>query len=634
MIPQFRVVPNRRCLAGLALGGALALASVARGQIAFENAAPALGIDHVWGGVAIRGDFGGGCALEDYDRDGDADLFLGTRAGTPLAAYRNDGDRFTEVTGDLGLTESDAGKHALFADFDGDGWRDLVLTRWNGPEEEADRSRWKQIQIYRACGDGTFENRTAGAGLEREPTGTYPGKPHGCAVGDVDKDGDLDLYVSYWKEGAVGPEAANALFRNEGDFRFVDVAADLGVASPRKDYEAVLVDLSGDAWPDIVVASDKGGGMTYYESDGAGGFADRTQESGLDGFTDAGTFVDGMGLAVGDFDNDGHLDVYCTNIPDGNVLYRNLGDGRFRERAVASGVSSELWGWGAGFLDADNDGWLDLFVANSSVPDDNRLYHNQRNRTFRDVAPAAGVSGSGWAYSSATSDVDRDGHLDLVVTHGLDTPTVLYRNQGGPGRWLRLRLEGTTSNRDAIGARVVLEAEGAIQVRELRGGTSYLGQDSPTLHFGVGGLESVDRLEIHWPGGAGQPGETEVFTDVATGRELLAVEGRGELIDVDAEPAPPQRLSLLPPRPNPFNPGVTLELLVPASLAGREVTVHVHDSRGRRVASLYRGAAEAGSMLFTWEGRDDAGRPAASGSYRALLRAGDETMAVGITLVR
>lgn len=510
----------------LLLGGVMASSA----QIQLRDDAADLGVSFVWNDFWASGDFGAGIAIEDFDGDGDLDLFFGTKNGAPLRVYRNDGGTFTDISAVLDIATGFDVKQVLFADLDDDGHRDLVLSLW---ETEGPFVLGGRLMILRNEGGDRFVD------VSSSPVDSSMfWLPTGVTAGDFDRDGDLDLYVSVWKSGPPEASSANRLLRNEGGFRFTDVAAQLGVADIKKSFQPVFSDLNGDGWPDLLIAEDKFGGLTYYENDRAGGFVDRTVNSGLTGYfgppgTDQREFyVDGMGIAVGDHDNDGDLDVYVTSIATGNVFYENLGNGTFRNVAVANGTVSERNGWGTGFLDLDHDGWLDLFVVNFGFgAGENKLDRVYRNNgasgspvTFTDVGPAAGIVIGDDGFAMAAGDLDRDGRIDVVV-NAAAAPVRIYRNlTPRVGRWIVLSLVGTTSNRDGVGAKVHVSAGGRTWLREQRAGTSYLGFDSHELEFGLGDVALVDEIRVQWPSG-----HVDVWTDQPVNTRLRLVEG-GELI--------------------------------------------------------------------------------------------------------
>ena len=461
-----------------------------------------------------------GAAFLDFNGNGLPDIFF-TNASGPNAMYRNNGNgTFTDVAAEAGLADPDGiAVGVACADYDNDGHCDLLVTTMTG------------LKLFHNNGDGTFTNETEKARLL-----VKGGHPASAAWADFDNDGNLDLYVSYWIDQMppdyYTPDAQgrfykavareHRLFRNNGNGVFSDATEFLG---PDRKHGAGLVvgflDYNDDGRPDIYVVNDFGQYVRpniLFRNEGPGesgwNFTDVSFPAGVDaGFH-------GMGLAVGDYDGDGRLDMYVTNWGD-NVLYRNLGDGTFDEttnrawvgRGVVRGEKSV--GWGAGFLDFDNDGLLDLyFVAGTIYPEKNSdgryppdqpnaLFHNPGDRSFRDVSRITGTDHTGCARGFAMADIDGDGFLDLLVTN-IDQRPALLRNSGNGNRWLQVKLVGTRSNRDGIGSRLTLTAGGKRQIREIFSGTSFLSQHSLSANFGLGQLDRVDELEIRWPSGVVQ----------------------------------------------------------------------------------------------------------------------------------
>lgn len=517
---------------------------------------------------------GTGVAVADYDRDGDLDLYFTTAQTTTdwlagrkpraNALYRNDGDgAFTDVAREAGVARADWNAGAYFADYDNDGDADLFLTAW-GPNA-----------LYRNDGDGTFTDVTRQAGVAGPPDAWSAS----AAFGDLDRDGDLDLYVANYVQydlrdpelgglktlwhgipvyrgpvGLVGQ--SDVLYRNNGDGTFTDVTREAGIADlhpPHYGLGVVMSDLDDDADLDIYVANDSQPNFLW-RNDGGLRFTEIAALAGVATNEDAKEQA-GMGVDAGDFDGDLRQDLFVTNFShDWNTLYRNRGDMVFSDDTFPAGLrdSYRYLAWGTKFFDYDNDGWLDLFVANGHIYTDvdrhpqlgtsyrqeNFLYRNLGGRGFENRTPSAGP-GLRLVDSSrgvAVADVDRDGDLDLVVTHIDSTPNLLINEGGNRRAWIALKLEGTRSNRDAVGARVVLEAGGRKQLREVNPYGSYLSQGDPALHFGLGDAEVVDRVTIRWPSGL-----TEVLERLPARSFLTVVEGRGAAVTTAPRPAGAQR---------------------------------------------------------------------------------------------
>lgn len=498
---------------------------------------------------------GNGAAWLDYDGDGWLDLLVVNgskieqieRGGDPMAAlYRNQRNgRFADVTKASGLTRAGWGMGACAADFDNDGHPDVYLTGYGANV------------LYRNNGDGTFRDVTARAGVEDERWST------GCAWGDYDRDGWLDLYVVNYVAldvrktptrgvnsfcqymgmdvlcGPRGlPAASDRLFRNKGDGTFTDVSQQAGIAgSAFYGFQVMFSDLDDDGWPDIYVVNDSTPNF-YFHNNRDGTFTDIALEAGV-ALSEEGRAQAGMGLDIADYDRDGRLDIFVTNFShDSNTLYRNTADG-FRVESAAAGLgesSLAYLGWGTGFVDLDNDGWLDLLVANghiypeidlfplgSSYLQRMLLYRNTGAGRFEEIgtqmgeAMAAPRAGRGIAFA----DYDNDGDVDFLVVN-MDGRPSLFRNDGGNrANWLSLRLRGVKSNRDAIGARVRVTAGGVTQTAEVRSGASYLSTNDPRLHFGLGKARQADLIEVRWPSGLVQR-----FENVAGGEFFVITEGQ------------------------------------------------------------------------------------------------------------
>ncbi len=445
-------------------------------------------------GTSGTGDtgYGMGCTVADYDNDGDDDLFVTNYGSNRL--FRNDGaGRFTDVTAEAGVGDPRWSSSAAFGDYDADGWVDLYVV--NYLDYSVDRNLYCGTQqpgyrtychpdnfpglpdvLYRNRGDGTFQDVTRESGLY-----TDEGKGLGVIWADFDADGNLDLYVA-------NDATPNFLFFNRGEGRFEERAWIAGV-----------------------------------------------------GFSEDGLPEAGMGVDAGDYDNDGDLDIFVVNLShETNTLYRNEGNGQFLHQTHESGLGDPSLlslGFGTGFIDYDLDGDLDLFVNNGHLLDNIRLYsdtvtyrqrkmlfENLGDGRFRDVAPDAGADflADGVGRGSAFGDWDNDGDLDLVACHSGEAPRLLRNDIDNSNHWIGFRLEGTASNRSAIGARVELSAGGEQFVREVRSGSSYMSQSDLRVLFGLGLKTGVGRVGIRWPGGI-----TEFWTGLQVDRYHRLVEGTG-----------------------------------------------------------------------------------------------------------
>src|SRR3984957_3420345 len=535
-------------------------------QVSFKDVAPQAGLRSVcvFGGDKVKKwileTTGCGIAFFDYDNDGWLDIFqvngttLEGGAGAPPTnhLYKNNRDgTFTNVTAAAGFTRTGWGQGVCVGDYNNDGREDLFVTYWG------------QNVLYRNNGDGTFTDVTREAGLLQ--TGRLPRWNTGCCFVDYNRDGLLDLFVAnyvdldlaatpaagsgpfcQWKGipvlcGPRGlPAGVNLLYRNNGNGTFTDVSASSGVSGPRGHYgfTALTGDFDNDGWPDIYVACDSTPSLLFHNNHD-GTFTEIGVKSGC-AFNDDGKEQAGMGAAAGDYNCDGMLDIFKTNFSDDTAtLYRNEGDGTFQDATFESGLgkNTQYLGWGCGFVDIDNDGWLDIFQANGHVyPELDRsgsgvlfrekklLCRNLRDGKFEDISGRAGsdISAVHSSRGVAFGDFDNDGEVDIVINN-MNYPPVLLRNDGGNrNRWLQIKALGTRSNRSGIGAKVAVKAGEQTQVQEVRRGGRYLSQSDLTLHFGLGSAIQADLIEIRWPSGM-----LDRLTNVSTNQLIRVKEGEG-----------------------------------------------------------------------------------------------------------
>ncbi|MCY4568387.1 MAG: CRTAC1 family protein [Candidatus Poribacteria bacterium] len=496
---------------------------------------------------------GSGVALFDYDNDNDVDIYLinGTDLDAPNTItdtvnrlYRNDGTgHFVDVTEESGIGHQGYGVGVCVGDYDNDGWLDVYVTNFGSNA------------LYRNNGDGTFTDRTAESGVQILDWSA------GCAFADVDADGDLDLYVANYVNFSVETHTPcrvkgilvycsprvydgvkDVFFRNNGDGTFTENTQDAGFDNfAARGLGVTFADYDTDGDADLYVANDADANFLY-NNDGSGRFREQSQFSGV-ALSEHGLVENGMGVAFGDYDNDTWLDLIVTNFQhQTNTLYHSDMGEFFTDQTYASGtgnISLPYLAWGVNFFDFDHDGFQDVFVANGHIHDNvilidssttyaqlNHLYWNNGNGTFTDVTMQSGPGFTQRRSSrgSAVGDIDNDGDLDLVVSNVGQRIDIL-QNDGGhrSGNWINLMLVGTTSNRAAIGTRVLMKAGDSSQVREVRSGSSYLSQNDLRLHFGVGTQERVE-LEIRW-----QNGSVQRFKNVSVNRFLKIVEGTNQV---------------------------------------------------------------------------------------------------------
>ena len=502
-------------------------------------------------------EMGGGCAFFDYDNDGWMDIFIvggRTLEGTPPGAsnrlYKNNRDStFTDVTESAGLLDAGWGVGVCIGDYNNDGFEDLFVTYYG------------KNKLYRNNGDGTFTDVTAKVGLLQD--GTHFGS--GCTFIDYNRDGFLDLFVSNYVDidlahaakpsldipncnfedvaVACGPKGLkypqHYLFRNNGDGTFSDVSKESGIASIRDSYglTAVTLDADGDGWPDLYVACDTTPSLLLLNNHD-GTFREEGLMRGV-AISPEGQDRSGMGIGVGDYDLDGHLDLIKTHFqfqPTG--LFHNNGKGEFEDQAVAAGIAGarQYVSWGAGIVDLDNDGYPDLFwVAGNIYAEIERvnpmfpyknpriLFRNRGDGTFARIGDEAGsaISARHVSRGCAFGDFDNDGDIDIVIMNQNEPPSLLRNDAPKMNNWLKVRLEGTKSNRSAIGALVLARYGGKVQAQGVLSQASYVSVNDPRLHFGLGSETSAD-IEVHWPSGI-----VEKYPGLAANRLVTLLEGHG-----------------------------------------------------------------------------------------------------------
>ena len=513
----------------------------------------------------------GGVAIFDYDGDGLPDIYLlngstlaieRSKGKAPRAAlYRNLGNwKFEDVTDKAGLANERWGMGVAVGDYDNDGKPDVYV------------SNFGVSRLYHNNGNGTFTDVAEKLGVARKGWST------GATWGDYDGDGRLDLFVPGYlqidfndlprnpseanKPGAVGqnfcqfrgapvmcgprslPGEGDTLYHQKPDGTFEDVSVKAGVSDPQKYYgfSSAFVHINEDNLLDLIVVNDSTPKLLYINK-GDGTFEETGYPSGV-ALNENGREQAGMGLAVGDYDNDGRVDFHITNFSDdSNVLYHNDGEGNFTDVTFLAGlgeVTLPFLGWGTIFVDYDNDGWKDVMVVNGHVyptVDEHQwgtsykqqplLFRNLKNGKFERVGAAPG-SGLAYAWCSrglAAGDLDGDGRVDLVVNNVDSKPAVLKNVTTPAGHWLDIHLIGDVtkkSPRDATGAIAYLTADKVRQRQDVLSGASYASQSDETLHFGLGAATTVEKLEIRWPDGS-----TESVDVSGVDRKLTIVEGKG-----------------------------------------------------------------------------------------------------------
>ena len=528
------------------------------GPIVLRDATGATGIDfvHTHGGTGeqyIVEAMTGGVALADFDGDGLIDIYFLNGVPLPIdpdasgaptnRLYRNQGDwTFRDATRQAGVGDTGYGLGVAVGDYNHDGFPDIYVNNF-GPNI-----------MYRNNGDGTFTDVT-------DQTGVADGSKVGAGAVflDMDGDGDLDLYSANYVQFSyetnprrmIGgflrapspldfPPTSDTLFRNEGDGTFLDVSEQSGISAHRGTGMGIVCsDYNNDGHTDIFICNDVWPNFLW-ENDGTGRFTEVGLEAGI-AYDRFGRANGSMGVDAGDYDNDGNFDFFMTSYQsEPPVLYRNLGGGLYEDVTLVAGAaagSTPHVNWGCGFVDLDNDGHRDLFVANGHIEPmietidklasyraRNVVLHNQGNGSFVDVSALAG---DGLAVKAASrgigiDDLDNDGRVDVVVLNSDGIPTVLRNASANQNRWLQVRLRGIRSNRDGVGARVTVTSGDLSLVDQVHAGRGYQSHYGSRLHFGLGQRTRVDRLEVRWIGGG-----VDEHLDLDVDQLVTLIEGQG-----------------------------------------------------------------------------------------------------------
>ena len=510
----------------------------------------------------------GGVALIDYDRDGWPDIYFTNAQSVEMALsgkksrsalYHNNHDgTFTDVTDKAGVGYPCWAMGAVVGDFNNDGWPDLLVTCLGG------------VVLYRNNGDGTFTDVTKQAGLGNDSEWAT-----GAAFGDYDGDGWADLFVSHYVNVNLndlpafgssltckfrgiavqcGPRglkgSSSTLYHNNGDGTFSDVSKKAGISDSPDSFglTAVWSDFRGDGHLDLFQANDAGRNYLY-KNDGNGHFTNIAFSAGV-AVNQDGNEQANMGVALGDYKHTGHPSIAITHFSDEYAaLFLNLGEMNFSDVSYGSGIAPSTIhyvGWGDAFVDFDNDGWIDLFMVNGHVypqvdtgeagaryREPGLLFLNQHNGKFKDISKLVGPALQVPRVSRgvAIGDLFNDGRIDIVIENLEGKPTILRPQGGSANHWISLELIGAKSNRLALNARIKVTAGDLVQTGEVLSGGSYLSQNDLRLHFGLGGRERVDKVEVSWP-----TGKAETLTNLAADHFYAVKEGEGL---VPAEPVRP-----------------------------------------------------------------------------------------------
>lgn len=516
--------------------------SFSNAQIFFEDKAFELGIN-ITGNVSNQL---GGVSFYDYDNDGWDDLTFATKENSPVRFFKNNAGTFVEQT--FNITIGDYTKQVLWVDYDNDGDNDLFVAKLDAANK-----------LYQNDGNFNFTDVTAIAGFPSTALFTY-----GASFGDYDNDGDLDLFLSNKDDAKIIP---NQLYRNNGNGTFTDVSLIAGISPVgHLSFCSSFFDYDNDGYLDIYISNDRFANTNIlYKNNGNGTFTDVSLASG------AGVAANAMSTTIDDYNYDGYLDIYVTNTVEGNHLLKNNGDGTFTDVATATGTIFNSIGWGANFFDADNDTDLDLYVS-SMISDPNSgllttaFYECNTNYNYSIPSNAGFTTDTYASFSNAVGDINNDGYPDFVVLNLAPDNNSLWRSTGGTNNWLKVKLNGTTSNKAGIGAKIKATINGSPMYRYVLCGEAFLGQNSATEIFGTGTATTIDMLEVFWPSGI-----TDTYTNLTVNQVLNVTEG--STLSINEENA-----ELFSVYPNPATDYIMIT--TPVSTA---YTMTIFDSLGKEV---------------------------------------------------
>ena len=488
---------KRKCFKGLILSCSFLYSLCVSSQAFFQNNAIPLGfVNNTSSGNNL-----GGVSFFDYDNDGWDDITIACKGSDPVRFFRNNGGQLVEEF--YGITITGHSKQVIWVDYDNDNDNDLFVTRLDGNN-----------LLYQNDGNLNFTNVTVAAGFSNfNILSTY-----GATFGDIDNDGDLDLFISNKDVSGTVP---NKLYRNNGDGTFSDISFAAGISlTGHLTFCASFFDYDKDGFQDIYMSNDRFVNTNIlYKNNGDNTFTDVSVTSG------ANIAANAMSTTIDDFNYDGWLDIYITNTAEGNHLLKNNGDGTFDDIAIASGLSFNSIGWAANFFDADNDTDMDLYI--SSMVDNpssglltTAFYECQDNQTYM-LSTTSGFDNDEFkSFSNAIGDIDNDGFQDFIVANQAPDNHSLWHNQNNTNNWLKVKLEGVQSNKNGIGSWIEVFANNEVMYRYTVCGEGFLGQNSATEIFGIADATTIDYVKVTWLSGV-----EDVITNVSANQTLLIEEG-------------------------------------------------------------------------------------------------------------
>ena len=540
----------------------LIFSNLSNAQLAFEDVATQVGVNYSYG----DSEYGGGVSFADFNNDGWDDITYATEDGAQIYFFENNNGVFNLVTLN-GISNTYKTKQVIWIDYDNDGDKDLFVTAIEGINE-----------FYRNDGGMNFTNISSTIGFFQTDLFTY-----GTSFGDIDNDGDLDAFIS--NRTSTEQNQRNYLYRND-EGTFVDITQSSGI--PIEDEEGnensqlsfctMFFDYNKDGFQDIYLANDKTDNINrLYKNLGNGTFEDVSVASG------SGIAVNAMTTTLGDYNNDGWFDIYITNTQssqagNGNVLLKNNGDGTFTNVAEETGTTFNSLAWGAVFLDADNDTLLDLYVSggfDGSIGSflSAAFYHQQNDGIFVIPQNIGFENDTRKSFSNAIGDINNDGKPDIIVCNDTENNFLLENKTTNTNNWLKVKLEGVTTNRDGIGNTIEIFINGRSQYRYTLAGEGYISQNSYYEFFGIGNATEVDYVKVTWTG----TNIEDVINDVNANQSITIKEGIGVLNSNDI-----QTNMLFSLYPNPSNDGV-FKLSVNNNKSN---TLKVYDLAGRLILKI------------------------------------------------
>lgn len=563
----------------------------------FTDVASSVGINHIYN-YAFNG---AGITFCDYNNDGTDDILIPSYASEKIAIYKNTNAVFQYVTNQYSISSMYESKSILAADYDNDGDRDIFIANIKG-----------RLKLYKNDGSD-YVDVTTSAGLTNDSMNAT------AAIWfDYNRDGLLDLYVGVYSGYLTNIQYPNRMYKNLGNGQFQDVTASTNTGNTGNKVLALsVIDYNNDFWPDIYIASDRRVGNTMLRNNGNGTFTNTSVQTGTNFELDA------MGLAVGDYDNDGDFDIYISNGQEGNVFLKNNGNSTFTDVANQLGMTINKICWGNNFFDYDNDGDLDLFVCASggSPARNNELWKNNGNGSFTKNTNA-GFNDDFQSYGCAIGDFDNNGYYDIATLNEGDNSS-LWKSSGGANNWIKIKLQGVYSNREGIGSLITVYSSGTGFKRYVHCGQSYCSENSMTQIYGVGNVNTIDSIKVNWPSSAVNVERNINVNQTITLTEFWPIGIKNNQTGIIKD------FALYQNYPNPFNPSTIIEYQLPQNSF---VSLVLYDVSGREVKQLVNEFKNKGAYSFNLN--SEITGKLSTGTYFYKLTAGQYTDTRKLILIK